>query len=169
VETERLRFRPFRASDLDDLAALYGDPEVMRFLGDGQPRDREQTRERLDRMVGHWRAHGFGVWALFARGGGFVGRCGVAYRHHPSEAELVYALARAAWGQGLATEAARAALTYALAVVGLPRVVAFARAENVASRRVLEKAGMTLVGPHAYRGFAAVLYHIEEPPRLTRP
>jgi RimJ/RimL family protein N-acetyltransferase len=53
VETERLRLRPFRASDLDDLAALYGDPEVMRFLGDGQPRDREQARERLDRMVGH--------------------------------------------------------------------------------------------------------------------
>jgi RimJ/RimL family protein N-acetyltransferase len=83
---------------------------------------------------------------VFARGGGFVGRCGVAYQHHPGEAELVYALARAAWGRGLATEAARAALTYAFAVVGLPRVVAFARAENVASRRVLEKAGMTLVG-----------------------
>ena len=140
----------------------------MRFLGDGQPRDREQTRERLYRMVGHWREHGFGIWALFARGGGFVGRCGVACQHHPSEAELAYTLTKASWGKGLATEAARSALTYAFEVVELPRVVAFARAENVASQRVLEKVGMTLVGPHTYRGFPAVLYRVESPFDLTR-
>ena len=162
LKTERLLFRPFRESDLDDLAALYGDPEVMLFLGDGSPRDREQTKERLDRMLGHWREHGFGIWALFARGGGFVGRCGVAYQHHP-DAELAYTLARASWGRGLATEAAGAALRYAFEVVRLPRVVAFARVENVGSRRVLEKVGMSLVGEHAYGGFAAVLYAMDRP------
>jgi RimJ/RimL family protein N-acetyltransferase len=168
LETERLLFRPFREADLDDLAALYGDAEVMRFLGDGQPRDRGQTWERLDCMVRHWHEHGFGIWALFAKGGGFVGRCGVAYQHQPDEAELGYTLAKACWGKGLATEAARMALQYAFEVVGLLRVVAFARVENVASRRVMEKVGMTLVGPHAYRGFAAVRYEIENPFVVTR-
>jgi RimJ/RimL family protein N-acetyltransferase len=60
-------------------------------------------------------------------------------------------------------------LTYAFEVVELPHVLAFARAENVASRRVLEKVGMTLVGPHTYRSFPAVLYRIESPFELTRP
>jgi RimJ/RimL family protein N-acetyltransferase len=166
--TDRLFFRPFRETDQDDLAALDGDPEVMRFLGDGRPHDRDQARERLDHLIGHWRQHGFGVWALFARGGGFVGRCGVAYRHHPSAAELAYALTRASWGKGLATEAVRMALQHAFAVVRLPRVVAFARADNLASRRILEKVGMTLVGPHSYGGFAAVLYQIENPSAAAR-
>jgi RimJ/RimL family protein N-acetyltransferase len=162
LETDRLLFRPFRESDLDDLAALYGDPEVMLFLGDGNPRTREQTKERLDRMLGHWREHGFGIWALFSKGGGFVGRCGVAYQHHP-DAELAYILARTHWAKGLATEAAGAALRYAFEVLGLPRVVAFARVENVASRRVLEKVGMSLVGTYAYGGFPAVLYAMDPP------
>jgi RimJ/RimL family protein N-acetyltransferase len=78
--TERLLFRPFRETDLDDLTALYGDAEVMRFLGEGRPLD----RERLDRMLRHWQEHGFGIWALFDKEGGFVGRCGVAYLHRNS-------------------------------------------------------------------------------------
>jgi RimJ/RimL family protein N-acetyltransferase len=168
LETERLLFRPFREGDLDDLAALYGDAEVMRFLGNGNPRDREQTKERLDRMLGHWREHGFGIWALSDKGGGFVGRCGVAYQHHP-DAELAYILARTYWGKGLATEAARAALKYAFEVVGVARVVAFARVENVASRRVLEKVGMSLVGTYAYGGFPAVLYAVDRPSGVPLP
>src|SRR5262249_55477390 len=120
--TERLLLRPFRESDLDNLALLYGDAEVRRFLRDSRPLDRDATRERLERMIAHWREHGFGLWALFAKENGrFVGRCGVAYQHCP-DPELTYGLARAFWGPGLATEAASAALRYAFEVVDVQTV-----------------------------------------------
>jgi ribosomal-protein-alanine N-acetyltransferase len=162
LHTERLLLRRFRAADLDDLAALYADAEVMRFLGEGRPMDRAQTRERLERILRHWQEHGFGIWALFARdGGAFVGRCGVAYLHRPGEAELAYTLARRCWGLGLATEAAAAVVRHAFEVLGLPRVVAFARVENVASIKVMKKLGMTFKEPCVYNGFDAVMYALE--------
>jgi ribosomal-protein-alanine N-acetyltransferase len=131
LHTDRLLLRPFREEDLDDLAALYGDAAVMRFLGEGRPMDRAQTRERLERMIRHWQEHGFGIWALFDKeSGGFVGRCGVACLHRPGEAELAYTLARRCWGKGLATEAAGAVLRHAFEVLRLPWVVAFARAAH---------------------------------------
>jgi ribosomal-protein-alanine N-acetyltransferase len=159
LHTERLLFRPFCEADLDDLAALYGDAEVMRFLGEGRPMDREQTRERLGRMILHWQQFGFGIWALFAEdGGGFMGRCGVAYLHRPGEADLAYTLARRFWGKGLATEAAGAVVRHAFEVLGLPRVIAFARVENVASVKVMTKIGMTFQERCQYGGHDAVLY-----------
>jgi ribosomal-protein-alanine N-acetyltransferase len=159
LQTDRLVCRPFRADDLDDLAALYADAEVMRFLAQGRPLDREQTRERLERMLRHWREHGFGMWALFEKeGGGFLGRCGVNYAHRPGEAELAYTLARRSWGRGLATEAAGAVLRNAFAVLRLPRVVAFARLENVASQRVMQKLGMSFQEACSYNDVDAVMY-----------
>jgi ribosomal-protein-alanine N-acetyltransferase len=164
LHTERLVFRPFHEDDLDDLAALYGDAEVMRFLGEGRPMDRAQAKERLERMLRHWQEHRFGIWALFARkGSGFVGRCGVAYLHRPDEAELAYALARQHWGKGLATEAAGRALRYAFEVLGLPRVVAFARVENIASQKVMARIGMTFEQMCQYGGWDAVRYVVQNP------
>src|SRR5579884_2128872 len=143
LETERLLLRPFREEDLDDLCALFADPEVMRYLGGGKPRTREETRERLARVLAHWREHRFGVWALFDRAGGeFVGRCGIGYLHGQGAAELTYALARRHWGRGLATEAVGRVLRYALEELGLPRVVGVALADNRASQRVMLRAGM---------------------------
>jgi ribosomal-protein-alanine N-acetyltransferase len=164
LQTERLVFRPFRETDLDDLAALFADPEVMRYLSRGVPLTRAETAERLERALRHWSQHGFGIWALFERGA-FVGRCGVAYLHFADQPELAYTLARRCWGKGLATEAAARALRYAFEEVGLPRVVAFARVENGASRRVLEKVGMTFRGPYEYEGHEAVAYEMVNPQR----
>jgi ribosomal-protein-alanine N-acetyltransferase len=164
LQAERLVPRPLREGDLDDLAALYGDPEVVRFLGDGRAKTRGQAGEVLRRALGHWRRHGFGIWALLAKPGGrFVGRAGVAYPHGRGDAELSYTLARRCWGRGLATEAVRAVLRHALAVLRLPRVLGVAQVGNVASQRVLRKAGMTLRGPCQDDGREALLYAIENP------
>jgi RimJ/RimL family protein N-acetyltransferase len=115
-------------------------------------------------MLAHWDRHGFGLWALHDRTDGrFVGRCGVAYLHDFPDAELAYTLARRYWGRGLATEAARAALAHALGALRLPRVVGVALVENLASQKVLLKAGMTLQGPYRYDGKDARLYGIDNP------
>jgi RimJ/RimL family protein N-acetyltransferase len=164
LQTARLVLRPFREEDLDDLATLYGDPEVMEFLGQGRPRTREQTWELLRRALDHWRQHGFGLWAWLDRPGGrFVGRGGVAYRHDGGEVELSYTLAKRCWGRGLATEAVAEVLRHAFAELQMPRVFGVVQVENVASQRVLRKAGMTLRGSCQDNGREALLYAIDNP------
>jgi ribosomal-protein-alanine N-acetyltransferase len=164
LQTARLILRPLGEDDLDDLAALHADPDVVRHLTGGRPRTREQMQERLRAVADHWRKHGFGMWAVLDREDGrFVGHCGVGYLHDLPDAELAYTFAPRYWGRGLATEAVSAVLRHAFAVVGLPRVVGVAVVENVASQRVMVKVGMTLQGPYEYDGKKALMYAIEKP------
>jgi RimJ/RimL family protein N-acetyltransferase len=157
LETERLILRPFRENDLDELLALSHE-------GAGTPRTQEETRERLRRAVSHWEEYEIGHWALLHKeDGGFIGRCGVAYPEGPGDAELSYALVKRYWGQGLATEAVRRVLQYAFDVAGLPRVVGVALAENLASQRVMLRAGLSFRRFMQYDGKEAVLYAIENP------
>jgi ribosomal-protein-alanine N-acetyltransferase len=164
LETERLLLRPFREADLDDLADLYADPEVTRYIGPGYPQDRDQVQRRLERMMRHWQEHGFGMWALIEKAEGrFVGRCGVGYLHDRGDAELAYTLARRFWGRGLATEAVRRVLQHAFEVVQLPRVLGAALVGNVASHKVLLEAGLIFVERIHYDGKEALLYAIDNP------
>jgi RimJ/RimL family protein N-acetyltransferase len=87
----------------------------------------------------------------------------IGYWHGLADAELAYSLANECWGRGLATEAVRAVLRHAFEAVGLPRVVGVATVENVASQRVMLKAGMALQGPYEFDGRQEVLYAIEGP------
>jgi ribosomal-protein-alanine N-acetyltransferase len=164
LQSERLQLRPFREEDLDDLAALLADAEVMPFLADGKPLTREESQVRLERAMDHWQQHGFGLFALFDRGDGrFVGRCGLGYFHDVGDVELSYAVARPYWGRGLATEAVQRVLRYAFEELNLPRVVAAALVENVASQRVMARAGMTFSRDLMFDGYRAVLYAIDNP------
>ena len=145
VETERLRLRPLRASDLDDLAALYADPQAMRFsLG---LLDRERSRERLEHHVEMARKRDLGAHAVVDRADDrFLGICGF----HPQtidgveEIEVGYRLMPHAWGRGVATEALCATVAYGLETLKLPRIIAIVEPENAASCRVAEKAGLVL-------------------------
>src|SRR5438046_10583341 len=79
IETERLRLRQFRREDLDALAAIYADPEVMRYMGTGRPATREQTQASVERFLVSWATSGLGLWAVEARGdGGRLGHCGAS-------------------------------------------------------------------------------------------
>jgi RimJ/RimL family protein N-acetyltransferase len=150
LETERLILRGFTPADLDHLVELDGDPEVMRFLTGGAPTPREVIqREILPRFLGSYeRLSGFGVWAAVEKASGdFLGW--FSFRSPEGtgseEVELGYRLHRAAWGRGYATEGARALIHKGFAELGVRRVVATAYQDNLASRRVLEKAGLRLV------------------------
>ena len=142
LETERLRLCPFEAGDLAGLVSIYGDPEVMaiRKLG---VLDADAAAAQLEAILEHWRAHGFGLWAVFERGReDFLGECGLRWTDDASEIELSYGLFPGYRGQGYATEAARAALAFGFDERKLVRIVAYSRGDNAVSHRVLEKCGM---------------------------
>jgi RimJ/RimL family protein N-acetyltransferase len=164
LETERLHLRPLLETDLDDLCALYADLEVMRNIGNGLPRNREQTAERLHRALAHWQKYGFGIWTVCDKSDGrFLGRCGYGnWRDYP-DMELAYILHRFAWGKGYCTEAARAVVRHAFERSRLPRLIAVARPQNSGSIGVMRKVGMTFQKMIDFEGGEAVLYALDNP------
>ncbi len=145
--TARLRLRPLCDADLDALAELNADPEVMRYIGDGSVRTREQTAASLSLMRGEWAARGHGIFAVEVRESGeFAGWTGTTVPDFLPEVlpavEIGWRFGRRHWGRGLATEAARAVLGHVFDVVGLERVVSVCHVENGASEAVMRKLGM---------------------------
>jgi RimJ/RimL family protein N-acetyltransferase len=149
VETERLVLRRFTKADVDNLFNLDSDPEVMRFLTGGRPTPRAVIQnETLPQILHHYeRFEGFGFWAAIEKSTGeFLGWFEFRPREgsSPDEVELGYRLKKSAWGKGYATEGSRALIRKGFTEVGVRCVVAQTMAVNTASRRVLEKAGLTL-------------------------
>jgi ribosomal-protein-alanine N-acetyltransferase len=144
LTTARLAMRPAADADLPDLVALMADSEVAGRLHPGVL-DQDGTRALLDQYKATWRQHGYGMWSLRVREtDAFVGVCGLWNREDGLGVATRIAIARAAWGQDLAAEAARAVLAYAFEVVKLSRVVAITRATNPTAERVLIRIGWRL-------------------------
>jgi RimJ/RimL family protein N-acetyltransferase len=147
LETVRLILRRQILSDLDDLYTLYCDPEITKYIPDA-PRNREETREELEWFLnGHPKYPELGLWAtIHKETGKFIGRCGLLpwEIEDQHEVEVAYTIARAYWGQGLATEAARAIRDYGFEKLNLSRLISLIDPENVASQKVAEKIGMKL-------------------------
>ena len=142
--TPRLLLREFTPDDVDALAPILADPEVMRFSLSG-PETREQTASFITWCREQYASSGFGLWAVVHIGDGrLIGYCGLSEWEIDGahEVEVGYRLDPHYWGQGLGTEVARAALAYAWNRLGLHRVIAIIEAANVASVRVAEKIGM---------------------------
>jgi RimJ/RimL family protein N-acetyltransferase len=145
LETDRLLLRPVEYMDIDQLVAMWADPDVTRCMGG--PRDRDRVRDMLDEEASDPPKGPFGQWPLIEKAGGRVaGDCGLVEKDVDgvTEVELVYVLARHAWGKGYATEIGSALLRFAFGVLDLPRVVSLIDAENAASKRVAAKLGMQL-------------------------
>ena len=159
IETARLRLRMFRPEDLDDLAALFADPEVMRYVAYGKPAGRDEAEKALASVIDHWRRHGFGRWAVEDKQTGeFVGIGGL--RSLFDTPEVVYHFARAHWGKGFATELARASLRFGFDEDRFDRIVAIAKPGNAASIHVMEKLGMHFEMQTSYYGIEVVQYAI---------
>jgi RimJ/RimL family protein N-acetyltransferase len=146
-ETPRLIGRHLVADDADAMFAVYGDAGAMRWVGDGNPLERERCVRWIDVTHRNYERYGYGMTALLDRTTrdpvGFIGL--VHPNGHP-DAEIKYALRRACWGRGLATEAAIGMMAYAASVLRLDRVIATAAPEHGVSHRVLLKAGLQLNG-----------------------
>jgi RimJ/RimL family protein N-acetyltransferase len=111
IETSRLYLRQFSMDDLNDLSAIRSDPEVMRFIGAGQPDSSDQVREALENILLVWKQHGFGRWAVAHNmDKKLIGWCGLAFLDKTEEIEIGYGIAKEYWGRGFSTEAAAASI-----------------------------------------------------------
>jgi RimJ/RimL family protein N-acetyltransferase len=150
LETDRLVLRRFTADDVDNLVELDGDPDVMHFITGGRPTPREEIRDDvLPAFLDYYqRFAGYGFWAAIEKSTGeFLGwfHLRPPEGHRLDDVELGYRLRKSAWGKGYATEASRALIRKGFAELGARRVFAETMAVNLASRRVMEKAGLRLV------------------------
>ena len=145
VETERLLLREIGDDDLDAIAALHAQPEVMRYSPEGHPLSRDESAGFIAWVRQHYATYGYGLWAVIEKPGGrLLGYCGLTTYEIDgrSEVEVGYRLDPAAWGRGYATEAAGACIAYAFEHLGVERVIAITEAANTASIRVAEKNGL---------------------------
>jgi [ribosomal protein S5]-alanine N-acetyltransferase len=141
--TPRLLARHVVATDVDTMLAVYGDPQTVRWVGDGQPLNRAQCTYWVEVTHRNYAARGYGMVTLLERhSGDIAGFCGLVHPDGQPEPEIKYALLGAFRGKGLATEAATGLLRYGATVHGLREIIATVAPENIASQRVLLKAGM---------------------------
>jgi RimJ/RimL family protein N-acetyltransferase len=173
LQTPRLALRQFTDNDLDDLFELNSDPEVMRYVTGGRPTPREEIRDRTIpfHLAAYQRLDGLGTWAAeSAATGEFLGW--FHFRPGPgggtADIDLGYRLRRAQWNKGYATEGSRALIAAGFTSLGVERVFAHAEAANAASRRVLDKCGLTLVRAAPQAGPAEGTRHDAVEYELTR-
>ncbi len=168
LETERLRLLPWNRQDWLELKPMAQDPEVMRYISNGQPWADERVRELIERQIASLEQRGFCFWQLLHKragkeesAGDMIGFCGLQPLQGTREIEIGWWLARAWWGKGLATEAAREAMRDGFDRAKLHRIVAIAQPENRASIHIMEKLGMQFERETTHRGFRVALYSIE--------
>ncbi|RWJ04429.1 MAG: N-acetyltransferase [Mesorhizobium sp.] len=146
LQTERLLLREWRDEDVEPLARMNDDPRVVRYVA--RLADRRAIEAWINTQREHFKKHRYGLWALERLDvSGLIGFCGLAnvsYRAHFTPAvEIAWRLQPDCWGRGYATEAAVAALAFGFQNLKLNQIVANAAADNVESRRVMERIGMS--------------------------
>ena len=145
-ETERLRCRRWVPDDFEVLYALYSDAEAMRWVGDGRPITRVECQNWFSVTEANYARRGYGMFALEERASGLAaGFCGLVHPGGQPEPEIKYAVMRSRWGHGLASEAVPAFLNYGSKCHSLSRIIATVASGNLASQRVVVKAGMRFV------------------------
>jgi [ribosomal protein S5]-alanine N-acetyltransferase len=144
IETDRLILRKFQHTDLQELAPILADPKVMEFSPDGI-NSVQQVQKKIEDFIVCYEEFGFGKWAVTLKESNqLLGYCGISVEQidDKDEKELGYRLDSRYWGQGLATEAASAAIEYGFEQFKLPYVFGVVERINSASVRVLKKIGM---------------------------
>jgi RimJ/RimL family protein N-acetyltransferase len=161
LKTERLRLREFVAEDLAALCRVLCDRETMRFYPTCF--DEAAARAWIARNQRRYAMQGHGLWALELKSTGeMIGDCGISFAEVDGESlrEIGYHLRRDMWRQGLATEAARACRDYGFAELNAEFLVSLIRPENVPSRRVAERNGMTVWKQSEHAGMPHLVYRV---------
>ncbi|MDQ3021488.1 MAG: GNAT family N-acetyltransferase [Bacteroidota bacterium] len=163
-QTKRLYLREYEENDIQRLAEIYSDEEVMKYIGIGGIINREQVQKSIkawkNKLYLHW---GFGIWALIENvSENLIGHCGFNILKENSEVEIAYLLAKDYWGKGYATEISSATLDYGFNNLNMKRIVALAYPENTASINVITKIGMKSEGVKELFGIKFLYFSIEQ-------
>jgi RimJ/RimL family protein N-acetyltransferase len=162
IETQRLRLLPWKERDWEEFYPIASDPEVMRYITGGEPWTVERARQFIDGQRALFTECGFCCWRLeLKQTGETAGFCGGGKLHGFDDIETGWWLARHLWGNGLATEAARAAVDDLFGRIGLPHIISVAARENRASLRIMEKLGFRFVEEVEYKGVLVRIHRLE--------
>jgi [ribosomal protein S5]-alanine N-acetyltransferase len=158
IETARLLLRPLTPEDEAALATVLSDAETMRWYP--RPFTGDEVREWIERQLGRYSSSTGLLGLVEKRTGRLIGDCGPVWQEVEgrTELEIGYHVSRERWNQGFATEAARVVIDYAFENLGVERVVSMIRPENLASRRVAEKNGLTLERMVFWRSYETCIY-----------
>jgi RimJ/RimL family protein N-acetyltransferase len=161
IETERLILRGITPEDLDEMGRrLFADADVIRYMPKRELTPRQRAERAYQVSTQNWSKHGYGCWLITDKlDGQLVGECDYD-TEEMSDVELGYALAKAYWGKGIATEAARAAVRFGFEEAKMERIVAVVVPENKGSWRVLEHIGFVYEKKAHFYGFDVVYYAI---------
>jgi [ribosomal protein S5]-alanine N-acetyltransferase len=167
IETERMLLERLRPEHANEQLRLLLDPRVYTTLWPrAQPPTEADVLDGLAAKVEHWERHGFGMWTARDREtGDMVGRGGLQYTYTAglNDVEAGWAIVPERWGRGLATELAHACVEVAFDHLDLLEIVAFTLPDNLASRRVMEKAGFGYEREIVHAGLPHVLYRRRRP------
>jgi len=171
IETERLLIKPYCMEDIEELYKVYSDEKVMAYIPEGVM-SYEWVKDLIKWMVEFCYENNtpeniikFGVSVADKKTKKVVGWCGLGSLDcKPEDVEIFYGLSSEYWGQGLATEAANAMLHYGFDIIGLDRIIAAVKPDNIASKKVIEKMGMKFekilkVDDIHYSGYDGELYY----------
>ncbi|SEN35645.1 GNAT family N-acetyltransferase [Lihuaxuella thermophila] len=163
IETKRLQFRPYQWTDLDFLASLWANPDVVRYIGNGKTKNIEEIRALFPAWVKRSQS-GFGLQvAVLKESGEPIGHAGLIRQEVDGkhEWEIGYWLAKKYWGQGFATEAALGFRDHAVQQLGISRVISIIQPANHASIHVAQKIGMVKEKETIFRSVPVLIYSLE--------
>jgi RimJ/RimL family protein N-acetyltransferase len=170
IETERLILRGAQMSDFPAYAEMWADPEFARYIT-GKPQTEEESWSRFLRNAGQWALLGKGFWLLQDKDTGqMIGQCGFVEAMRGEDfslrgkPELGWALKSSAWGNGYATEAARAALNWGGKVFGKVRNYCIIEPDNTPSIRVASRLKFEPERDVAHMGKTLRLFHRDPAP-----
>ena len=164
IETQRLILRNFIPADFIQLAPILADPRVMKYSRTGDVLSVSETKEKIQGYIRSYEKYGFGKWAVISKDHNqLIGYCGIAVEpvDNKEERELGYRLAYSFWNQGLATEAAKAAVEYGFEQLKFPYILGIVEQQNKASIRVLEKLGMRYERETVFYGVKMDVYSVK--------
>jgi ribosomal-protein-alanine N-acetyltransferase len=156
LTTPRLVLRPFTMTDVEPLYTILKEPDILKYFPRPDPPELDRVGRIVAAQIRHWQEHNLGWWAVCPSGNGSTGAlagwCGLQFLPETGEVEVGYLLSHACWGQGFATEAARASLAYGFDSLNLESIICLVDPDNLRSNRVAAKLEMNFLGKQTYFG-----------------
>jgi ribosomal-protein-alanine N-acetyltransferase len=159
ITTPWLTLRPFTPTDDIPLHRILNEPNILQYFPRTDPPDIERIQGLIERQFMQWKEYHLGWWAVVPHGQTeLIGWNGLQYLPETDEVEVGFLLSKQFWGQGLATEGAKASLEFGFKTLGLPQIIGLTHPENTASQNVLKKCGMHYVERKEYFGMQLFRY-----------